>query len=320
MASTSKQTGKKTGPKILLADDLGMDRDREKRSYAARLCAGRIARRLSGSVDVAHIEDIYLYPVKNPKYEPLIEQYFSQQRKDLERLTSQMEAPARMLFLNGDPVKKLVSMTAKAGAYEMLVLGTHGRSGISRLMLGSVAEEVIRNARVPVMTVGPGAQGSQNLLSQEKLTILVPTALTANSHRAEDYAAKLAKKTGGRVVLFHSMHDSLHPVLQTAFSAPHAPPAIGEMHAQMKTQAQKGLAKIADRLKRLKIDTTVELDTGTNSSADAVLAAIAKHSAGLVIMGTHGRSLLSSAFFGRTARDVILGAPVPVVTVRSSQK
>lgn len=69
------------------------------------------------------------------------------------------EAPtvdAEALVRAGDPVRQILSVAAEVGA-DLIVMSTHGRSGLARMLVGSVAEEVLRTAPVPVMLVGPRA-------------------------------------------------------------------------------------------------------------------------------------------------------------------
>jgi nucleotide-binding universal stress UspA family protein len=311
---------KKKPPVLLLTDDISLDQGRERRSDAVKMCADKLARRLSASIDLVHVEDLFLYPVRTPQFKPLIDQYFKAQKAKLEAVTSSLDVPTRALFLNGEPVKKIISVSSRRGAYELIVQGTHGRTGLLRLILGSVAEEIVRRARIPTMTVGPKAQErSSEFLCARKITLLIPTGLTPNSTRAEDYGVALARRLGADVVFFHSLHEALHPVLQTAFSVPNPSPAILAFFEEVKTDSRKLLSKRVEKALKKGVPASFQLDDTTVSSSDAVLKEASRVSASLIIMGTHGRSKVSAAFFGRTARDVILGAAVPVVTVHSTK-
>jgi nucleotide-binding universal stress UspA family protein len=311
---------KKKSPPLLVADEITLDSDRDRRASAVKACANRLAQKLQCSVDLVHVEDLLLYPIQNPDYKPLVERHFKERKSKLAELAQSFQVPARPLFLNGEPAKKILALAAKRNAYEMIALGTHGRKGLSRLILGSVAEEVIRQARVPVLTVGPKAQEKgAELLAQPKLKILVPTGLTANSARAEDYALALARRLGAELVFVHSLHDALHPVLQTAFSAPSPSPQIRGYFEEIKKDATQALARKVKKAQQKGVVASSELDDKTLSSSDSVLRAAERAAASLIVMGTHGRSLVGAAFFGRTARDVILGASAPVITVRSGK-
>ncbi len=305
-------------PAILLTDDIEIAPEREKRSSAVKTCATNIARKLGCSIDLVHVEDYQFYPVSVPQYKPMVESYFQTQQNKLTAAANAFKVRTKPIFLNGEPVRKILSLAAKRDAYEMIVLGTHGRTGLSRLILGSVAEEVIRQARIPVMTVGPKAQEkASRVLSQSKVRILVPTGLTPNSNRAEEYSMSLAKRLDAEVVFFHSMREALHPVLQSAFTAPTASPQIRKFYEEVKGSAIKQLAKKAEAATKKGVSATYVLDEKTSLSSDAILKEATRSESSLIVMGTHGRSLFAGAFFGRSVRGVILNAPIPVVTVRS---
>jgi nucleotide-binding universal stress UspA family protein len=85
---------------------------------------------------------------------------------------------------------------------DMVVVGTHGRTGISRLVMGSVSEKIFRNAACPVLTVGPHSCGSDPQTMQLN-RILFPTDLTAESARALPLVKKLASDFGATLTIMH---------------------------------------------------------------------------------------------------------------------
>ena len=305
--------------RFLLADDIESGDQNDRRSRAVRTVAGRLAGLLGAGIDVLHVEDSTYYPVRDPSFARLFERFAREQKAKLE---DQGLIPdgvrVRSLLATGSPAAKILEAAGKKGAYELLVMGTQGRRGINRLLVGSVAEEVVRNARIPVMTIGPEVQeAGGSLLVGGAERILVPTGLTKNSSRAEAYAAALARRLGAEVVLFHSLYDGLHPVIQGFYGYQGAPADVQAMMEGLKRDALSALEKKAAQLRASGVSATAELDYGDRSAETAVIAAAKAHGASLIVMGTHGRGLMSGAFLGRTARGVILGAGVPVVTVRS---
>lgn len=295
---------------LLLADDLAPDQ--EKRSEAVQLCAEKLARKLAVPIALIHVEDYSLYPLETLLEQPLLQRHCREQQALLTRRAGAFQVPTKAIFLEGEPTKKIISATRKRGAYELLILGTQGRTGLNRLILGSVAEEIIRHAKIPVMTVSPAAQkNTRGFLSNKKVKILVPTLLAPNSIPAENYGIALARKLGAEVIFFHSMHEALHPVLQTASS-------LSASRDHLRDIKQSLLKELAEKEKKAKgVSASSVLHEKNASSSSAILKEAKRVGADLIIMGTHGRSGISSAFFGRTARDVILGASIPVITVHS---
>ncbi len=305
---------KKPAP-ILLATEF--ETGKRARSVQSTACA--LAEKLGTSLELIHAESLPNYPFKTSTYKPLIASYIKEAKLKLAAIAGRLSVPATSTFLTGEPARKILSLAAKRNAYEMVVVGTHGRTGLSRLVLGSVAEEVIRNARIPVLTVGPKAQ-EKVFFSSPKLTLLISTGLTPNSSRAEEYGVDLARRLGARVIFFHSLRESLHPVLQTAFSVPNLQPQIVEFYEDMKAAAVKQLSARAAKSSKKGVPATYELNDKILSASEGVLSAAEHCDASLIVMGTHGRTAVAGAFLGRTARDVILGADVPVITLHSKTK
>lgn len=321
--TSSKANGKKakgsSRPRILMADDLPVGSSMaDRRSEALLLVCGKLASRLGIAIDRAHVEDSTFYPVRSPQFAKMFEHYARE--RDQKRETSPVDASVAVssVLLSGSPATKLLAQAGKRGAYELMAVGTQARSGVNRLLVGSVAEELIRRSRIPVLTMGPkAAEKAATFLQAEKIRILVPTSLTKNSERAESYAAGLAKRIGGELVLVYSLYDGLHPVVQSVFSLPDSSLELAGLIGDLKKNALQALSKKVAGLKKKGVSATIILDHGYHSAEQAILMEASNSGASLIVMGTHGRSLLAGAFFGRTARGVILGAEIPVITVQS---
>jgi nucleotide-binding universal stress UspA family protein len=323
---TTKKQAKKPAkkstarPRLLLADDIAVESTNDRRSRAVKTIAGRLALRLGTGIDVLHVEDSTYYPVRDPSFARLFEQFAREQKTRLEdQGVVPEQVDTRSLLVSGSPAAKILELAGKRPpAHELVVVGTQARRGLNRLLVGSVAEEVVRNSPLPVMTVGPEVQENfDKIFTGEKMRILVPTGLTKNSERAENYALALAKRLGAEVVLFHSLYDVLHPVIQSFFGYPAIPADAAELLNELKRNALSALTKKAEAFRKKGVSASAVLDHQYQSSDTAVTLEAEKSQASLIVMGTHGRSLLGGAFLGRTARGVLLGAKVPVITVRS---
>ena len=89
---------------------------------------------------------------------------------------------------------------------DLLILGTHGRSGFERVFLGSVTEKVLRSTRVPVLTIPPPVREPGSPLYK---TILCPLEFSPASIRALEYALSLAKEADARLILLHVIESVL---------------------------------------------------------------------------------------------------------------
>ena len=83
---------------------------------------------------------------------PRSEEYFQEQREILERVSVPAEARVERQLGEGDPAVEILR-AAQAVKADLIVMGTHGRTGLSRLLMGSVAEQIVRKAPCPVLTV-----------------------------------------------------------------------------------------------------------------------------------------------------------------------
>ena len=187
------------------------------------------------------------------------------------------------------------------------------------MVIGSVAEEVIRNSKRPVMVIGPTSQEMvRDISSQKQHKILVPTDLGKNSRAAEQYALSLAKRMGARVTLFHCLWDSINAII------------VGSAHYGMAAYNINGIideshGDALDFMRR-KISFFqkhgVPCDYKIEDKAITSMCAVyqeCENGYSHVVMGTHGRNAFLNAFFGSTARETILNATIPVIVVHSGR-
>lgn len=149
------------GRSILVATDFS------ECSRAALEGAADWGRRLGASLDVIHVWSLPSFPLP-PAFtgdaranQVMLEQPRREAEAELERFVKRASnagifvRSARLEF--GDCAEQ-ISRVAERGGYDMVVVGTHGRSGLSRLMLGSIAEKVVRLSTRPVLTVHGSAR------------------------------------------------------------------------------------------------------------------------------------------------------------------
>ncbi len=191
---------------------------------------------------------------------------------------------------------------------DLVVMCTHGRSGLRRLLYGSVAEGVIRCSRAPVLLVRP--TGAEAPLSGDKAGQTKLLVLLDGSARAEAIlpaTIDLAEATKGELVLLH-VEDPSNPDPSSVQSVPE--PTGKEPVVRLKTY----FAGVEERLRRAGLPARTEVRFG--SPADAILAAERFSGVRLVAMATHGRSDLLEPITGSVAREVILQGAVPVLLAR----
>jgi nucleotide-binding universal stress UspA family protein len=194
---------------------------------------------------------------------------------------------------------------AEAQEVDLIVMGTHGRRGFDRLMLGSVTERVLRKASCPVLTVN---NPLHDFIDSEKKPgpihlsrILFCTDFSENSQRALDYAISLAAEYAAELTLLHVLEDSP--------DAANVQQAI----ARATEQLDKLIPREAHSASGVKTRTIVRIGKAYQQIIQLALEA----QTDLAIMAVRGRGALDLAVFGSTTHRVIQFGPCPVLVVHA---
>jgi nucleotide-binding universal stress UspA family protein len=189
---------------------------------------------------------------------------------------------------------------------DLIVIGTHGRTGFSKLTLGSVAENVFRKASCPVLTVGPNspADWPERELGAEK-AILLATDFGDASLAALPYAASIANRSRSKLVVLHVNT----PLPESPANSVFGDETVAE---ELRYAAVQQLQKL------LPGDLGIEPELRVTASlpVDGILSEAAGTSAGLIVLGLHRRSHVPAGHLPSTAYGVVIQARCPVLTVR----
>jgi nucleotide-binding universal stress UspA family protein len=191
---------------------------------------------------------------------------------------------------------------------DLIVIGTHGRSGFDRLLLGSVSERVLRSARVPVLTVPAAADAVQAPVPFSR--ILCAVDFSESSRLVLAHATALARSGGGRVTLVHVVEllpVAYEPMITPPFDAAQFR-AAAEKAAEAHLQA---LVPVAAR------DTCRTYVTSAARAYEGILDTAADRQADVIVLGVYGRHMLDRLLFGSTTERVLRRATCPVLTVRA---
>ncbi|NDD90464.1 universal stress protein [bacterium] len=300
---------------LLVTTDLQQDSASIRRTRAVNQYAVSLGKRLNTKLEVLHVANLGEI-AQIPQAASAI---LSTQKSQLKNLVNPFQDVSRARFIVGHPAAAISKLASQKKKYELIVQGTSGRTGLSRAFLGSVAEEVIRHSKTPVMTVGPEAQKHgrhAELLSGDTPLILVATDLEKTSVPALHYALGLAKRLGGRVHAVYHLQTGLHPLIQTAMATPSSSRELQELVRSLERDAEKTLKKAAAKFRKAGVEFSSSVLEKGPTAPEPLIAEAKRSGASLIVMGTHARGLLLGSFLGSTCRGVVLGAPVPVITVR----
>jgi nucleotide-binding universal stress UspA family protein len=304
---------------ILVADDIeNRTATGKRRSQAIQCAASSLAKRLGANITLLYVEDIKTYPLGSFDSSRFREWHDVHQER-LAEMSRQLPVPTNWSLRSGSPAEQILKVLRSKTQPELVVLGTQGKKGVKRLLIGSVAEEVIRQAKRPVMVIGPLAQNKDRELSaQKQMKILVATDLTRNSHPAEQYALSLAKRLRARTVLFNCLWDSYSAIMRPSMISGMVPLNIENILDKVREDTVATMQQKARFFQERGVTCTYTIEEKAVPSTCAVFhEALQGYSQ--VVMGTHGRNAVLTAFFGSTARETILNASVPVIIVHSGR-
>ncbi|MDG0818139.1 universal stress protein [Bdellovibrio svalbardensis] len=301
--------------KVLLTDDISsLSVKGRKRSHQLRNLAAHLCQALEAQLHFLYVEDIPEHLRKRKLLAPLDKrspQMITQLKEDLDKVSPESEVHIE----SGHPLEGILKWIKK-NSPNLVVIGTRGLSGIGKIFLGSVAEEVIRHSTVPVVVVGPKVKKAGFATKGKKQRILLLTDLTSASKPAEDFARKLAKSTDARVTIFHSVGDAIMHVKEVFLHSRIPIYSLDKQIAEMKRWGREETTKRVDQFKKDGIVTTGQVVT-EEREIEKELKRELESDYDLLIMGTHSRNKLLTSFLGSTARNACLTSPVPVVVVRS---
>jgi nucleotide-binding universal stress UspA family protein len=225
-------------------------------------------------------------------------------KRDIQRVESQLAGVQHTTTLDrGIGVWGSVEAAIKEHAIDLIVLGTHGRTGAQKFLLGSVAEEIFRRSPVPVLTIGPGVHhGAHNAARFHR--VLFATDFSPESVCAAPYATSIAQENHARLLLLHAIRR--------------------RDQAKDQHQFELSVAEAIHRLYELvpedaKLDYPPEVAVEYGEPADRIVEVAKQRCADLVVVGVRGaagRMGAATHLERATAHKVVAHAPCPVVTVR----
>jgi nucleotide-binding universal stress UspA family protein len=277
--------------------------------------AGSLAHVQGARLIVLHVAD----PLTDPAH-PLVGGLpLDKQRQLLEQLRLEVHGvPVERRLASGGPAAEILK-TARETGCDLIVMGTHGRTGLGRLFMGSVAEQVVRQAPCPVVTVksaprepAPEAEGASEAAAQPPAapirTVLHPTDFSEPCAEAFRVACALARDQSARLIVVHvAVGPPVAPVNQ-----PLPPPLPEDPRAKLEELLRQSQASAPG----LQADYRVE----QGHAATCIVGAAQETQCDLIVMGTHGRTGFGRALMGSVAEQVLRTAPCPVVTVRALAK
>ena len=237
---------------------------------------------------------------------------------DLERMVAAESRDGLSITIRraeGHPSAEIMNASMEM-APDLLVIGTHGRSGFQRLVLGSVTEKVLRRAPCPVLSVPPRAAASPAPVAYKR--ILCPVDFSDSSLAALKYATSLAEEANAALTVVHVVEYGLHefsPIYDEFIS--HQELSIREFRARCRQSSRERLELTVPAEARTWC--TVESVLSEGKPYREIIRAAAERHCDLIVMGVHGRGAVDLLLFGSNTARVIRAATCPVLIVPSHE-
>jgi nucleotide-binding universal stress UspA family protein len=283
--------------KILFATDFSAA------SAAALPYAGTLAKRFDSKLFALHVRGPVINPMTPPAGWPALEKAAEIEARE-QRETLRNSVPGvepTVLIEEGDVWTHLKAVIEKENI-DLVVIGTRGRSGLGKLLLGSAAEEIFRDVECPVLTVGPQAP-EEPPRDSEFLRILYATSFASEAPAAAAYAVSFAQEFQAKLTLLHVLEEPR----RGDFVVPQ------DLLESSKTRLAKLLPPEA------KTWCLPEYCVERGNVAEKILDVAKRRNADLIVLGVHRATGVPGAATHlsiATAHEVVAHAHCPVLTVR----
>ena len=266
-------------------------------------CAYSFARHFGSRLFVQHVTEPVLALYEGHISPEIVQIAYSQKLIHIEAQMRELVGKYQGENVQGETVVQvgsagdLILAFAEEHKIDLITMGTHGRRGFDRLVMGSTLERVLRKARCAVLAVRESVRGSLNSASPDELfqlrRILWCTDFSENSPRALEFALSLAFAYGAEISLLH--------VLETAGGAEQERHVL-ELLDEVIPDEARTWARAVPVVRR-------------GEPYQKIIEHAAHAQTDLIVMGVRGRNIVDLAIFGSTTQRVIQLGPCPVLTV-----
>ena len=276
-----------------------------------------IADRTGASLRLARVHVLYAFQDPNAArlpYDPALDAAGKQQEAlylngVVERLAALAPVPVTADVVNGMTADAILE-EARASKADLIVMTTHGRGPMSRFWLGSVADELLRRATVPILLIRPHEEVPELTRPPVLKHLLIPLDGTPLSERVLEPGLVLGRALEARYTLLRLITPWLFPGHDPTIDSP-----TGEGNGRLELQlleASTYLEAVADRLRKqgCSVQTRVAIH---RQPAAGILEEARKMGVDCIALATHGRGGLKRLLLGSVADKVLRSATLPLL-------
>jgi nucleotide-binding universal stress UspA family protein len=283
--------------------------DFSETSERAETLALALAAKLEAEVHMLHVQELLDDPHLEESYQVELDRLLShgdqRRQKALEAVDGRApKVTVQTHLVRGISAAETITEICARLKCDLVVMGTHGRRGLKHLLLGSVAENIVRTAPAQVLTV----RGEPQEEAPEISSILVPYDFSEHSMTALRVAALWSRILDARLTMLHVVEPVVYPEF---YAVDLMPSSMVERIEERSGEALRNHAK------EYLPDMKPKIQVATGYAADTIVATVSSDQHDLVIMGTRGLSALEHLLLGSVAENVVRTCPAPVLTIRN---
>lgn len=274
-----------------------------------------IARHFRSRLFVQHTVHIpssaYLGGPKPAEVQKVLQTNLNQAGAGMRRLAAvaRLELPEVHMLVNEGEIRDRLLESIREHRIDLVVMGTHGRKGFDRLLIGSVTERIVHEATCPVLVI---CRPERDFVTPEELqpvhprTIVLATDFSPNSGRALAHALKWASELWGKVILFHAVEENPAPGRLDLF------PEYNPFFEKQLVEAWEAIQRQVPTAAKKKCEISYEVRHG--GAQEQILQFAEEQEANLIVMGSRGLGK-SRAVWGSTISGVVRDGRFPVLAV-----
>jgi nucleotide-binding universal stress UspA family protein len=273
--------------------------------HAMELC-----RRFDAELLLTHVRTPFSDDPNRPEYHFIDEgRYSAFIQAELDKASDGLAEDLRVSTVIGRDVSPAngILRVASEQNIDMIAMGTHGRSGLGHFFLGSVAERVVRYAKVPVLTVASKRDGYRDRPVYSK--ILATYDFSVHSNEAVRRARELADKYGSQLLVLYVIEQEIHPGYYEVWKV-----SVRNEMPEIQREARRALEKVLGEVSVEDAEIHVEIGEGDGRIHRDIKRFVRAHEIDLIVMGTYGLSGIEHMLLGSTTERVLRIASCPVMT------
>jgi len=215
----------------------------------------------------------------------------------------------RVVHENNNPVQEICAF-AEAHQIDLIIMGTHGHTGLSHLLAKSITENVVRTANCPVMTVRAGKKSAE---VSPYFDILVPLDFSLHAQKALRYGRTLALLFDATLHLLHVLDQ---PIFPTHYGL--GEDLLMQLNPEVPHRSREEMLRMLEQLGTERVKYQLHFHEGR--AYHEIVDFAAKREIDLLVMGTHGLSGLEHFLLGGTTEKVMRHVACPVLAVKLQER